>query len=74
MSVRDLDQEAAMIACAPFFDGIHGPHRDVLVKAAGGEDVVELLVACCLRALAGKVARYDVAGVAGLALRVNAPI
>ena len=54
-----------MVACAPLFDRVHGPHRDVLVEAAGGEDIVQLIVACRFRILTWEVVRDDVAGVRG---------
>ena len=42
---RNFDEQPAVAAYAPLFDRVDGPHRDALVEAAGGEDVVELIVA-----------------------------
>ena len=54
-----------MVACTPLFNGVQGPHRDVLVEAAGGEDIVQLIVACRFRVLTWEVERDNVTGVRG---------
>ena len=37
----DFDQQAAVVACAAFLDGIDGAHRDALVEAARRKGVIE---------------------------------
>ena len=53
----------------PTLRRVHGPHRDAFMEAAGGEDVVELIVACRLWVLTREVVRHDVAGVLGFTRR-----
>lgn len=49
-----------MVACALLLDGVHRPHLDALVEAAGGEDVVELVIACRLWVLTWEVVGDDI--------------
>ncbi len=59
-SVHDLDLHAAVVACTPFLNAIHGPHRDALMEATGGEDVAELNNCLQCRVPAGKITCHDI--------------
>ena len=61
----DHDEQASVVACVPLFDAVHGSHLHAPMEAARGEDVVQLVVACCRWVLAGEVERDHVAGVRG---------
>ena len=65
----DHDEQATVVDCAPLFEGVHGSHLHAPVEAARGEDVVQLVVACCRWVFAGEVERDHVAGVRGFVRR-----
>ena len=61
----DHDEQVAVVACAPLFDAVRGSLLHAPVKAARGEDVAQLVVACCRWVFAGEAERDHVAGVRG---------
>ena len=60
--VRDCDKQTTVVTCTPFLDAVHGAYFDLLVEAARGENVVQLVLRGRWR-LRGGVASGHIPGV-----------